>query len=212
MLARMEAARPDDTPRTLTATMPAKPQADEQAQLWQLVTELQRRIEVLERGRGARDGADEALVLAFVASTEGRSFSASALWRHASVDPVLADALEAADIDSATAARLVSASAYRVTPSPVGAIEQARRDSRGHSVAVAMLCELEASASEPATLPVCEHSKISRKKWNAVTRRRRLSSRHSRPVCLRYHVRHGDPADADRLFHVCGRRSPSLWR
>lgn len=88
-------------PQTLTATMPAKPQADEQAQLWQLVTELQRRIEVLERGRGARDGADEALVLAFVASTEGRSFSASALWRHASVDPVLADALEAADIDSA---------------------------------------------------------------------------------------------------------------
>ena len=128
-------------PQTLTATMPAKPQADEQAQLWQLVTELQRRIEVLERGRGARDGADEALVLAFVASTEGRSFSASALWRHASVDPVLADALEAADIDSAMSlgwffkARSGSHRRRLVR-------RAARRDSRGHSLAVAIFASL----------------------------------------------------------------------
>jgi hypothetical protein len=79
---------------------PVKPKADELAQLRQLVTELQRRVEVLEAGRGLRDAEDAALVLAFVASTRGLDFSAAALWRHASVDPVLADAMEAADIDN----------------------------------------------------------------------------------------------------------------
>jgi hypothetical protein len=58
------------------------------------------RLAVLEAGVGLRDHEDHVLVLAFVAATEGRSFSAAALWKHADVDPVLAGALEAAGIDS----------------------------------------------------------------------------------------------------------------
>jgi hypothetical protein len=64
------------------------------------VAVLTRRIEALERGRGARDGADEALVRQLGASTRGLIFSVRSLWAHRAVDMELAQALLDCDIDN----------------------------------------------------------------------------------------------------------------
>jgi hypothetical protein len=61
--------------------------------------EILRRLEALERRRGPRDAADEAVLAAL--ARLGRPFTARAAFRHAGlVDEALAAALEAADLSS----------------------------------------------------------------------------------------------------------------
>jgi hypothetical protein len=49
---------------------------------------------------GPRDRGDVALVATIVKGAKGRQFTAAALWRHRTVDSVLADSLLAVDIDN----------------------------------------------------------------------------------------------------------------
>ena len=118
--------------------------ADEQAR-------LRDRVAAIEAGRGLRDEEDYALVLALVASTRGLDFSAAALWRHASVDPVLADALEAADIDSP---RSVGKFLRRVSGHTVAGwrIEQVGTSREGIRWRL-RVCEFDTPSTEAATLP-----------------------------------------------------------
>ena len=50
-------------------------------------------LQLLERGRGARDQADVALLLAIAAAIEDRQFTSAQLVAHAKAAPALRDAL-----------------------------------------------------------------------------------------------------------------------
>ena len=58
-------------------------------------------LRLLERGRGARDQADVALLLAVAESISTRPFTSGQLVAHADADPALREALTAADVTSA---------------------------------------------------------------------------------------------------------------
>ena len=58
-------------------------------------------LRLLERGRGARDEADAALLVAVVESVGDRQFTSRQLEAHADADPALREALLAADVTSA---------------------------------------------------------------------------------------------------------------
>lgn len=58
-------------------------------------------LRLLERGRGARDAADMALLEAVAEATRDHQFTSAHLLEHVAADPALRDALEAADITSA---------------------------------------------------------------------------------------------------------------
>jgi hypothetical protein len=69
----------------------------EQARQRQMLAEI---LRLLERGRGARDEADQALLLALAEAVGDRQFTSAQLMAHAAVDPALHEALEAADVTS----------------------------------------------------------------------------------------------------------------
>jgi hypothetical protein len=58
-------------------------------------------LRALERGRGPRDSADGALLLAVAEAIGDRPWTSAQLVAHANVDPALREALTAADITSA---------------------------------------------------------------------------------------------------------------
>ena len=68
--------------------------------LQQIVDGQQRIIELLERGRGARDQADVALLLAVAEALGDRQFTSAALVAHAEADLALRQALVGADIST----------------------------------------------------------------------------------------------------------------
>lgn len=55
-------------------------------------------LRLLERGRGARDAADVALLIAIAEAIGDRPFTSAQLMAHADADPALREALTAADI------------------------------------------------------------------------------------------------------------------
>lgn len=57
-------------------------------------------LRLLERGRGARDQADEALLVAVVEAIGDRAFTVAQLLAHTEADQRLRDALVAADVDN----------------------------------------------------------------------------------------------------------------
>jgi len=96
------------------------------------VEQLAARVAVLEAGRGPRDAEDQALVVAIGVATKGLDFSASALCRHASVDPALSEAFEAADVDI-DSARQVGKLLRRIAGHDVAGwrVEQVGTDRKG---------------------------------------------------------------------------------
>ena len=71
-----------------------------------LETKIDRLLAAVERNRGARDAADERLLRTIAATLAGTRFTAAELLRHSRVNQDLADALEAADIDTENAIQL----------------------------------------------------------------------------------------------------------
>jgi hypothetical protein len=77
---------------------------DDQAELRAQLAALQQRVGALEARlapRGPRDRHDVALVHSIAVSVGGLNFSAAALWRRRAVDPALAAAIRACDLDNA---------------------------------------------------------------------------------------------------------------
>lgn len=72
--------------------------AAEQARQGEMLSTI---LRLLERGRGARDAADVALLVAVAEAIGDRAFTSAQLMAHAEADPALHAALEAADIVSA---------------------------------------------------------------------------------------------------------------
>jgi hypothetical protein len=74
--------------------------ANELAAVRAELLELRARVQALERGRGPRDDADRALVLALADAAAGLPFKAGMVFRRAVAVPALADALRNADVDN----------------------------------------------------------------------------------------------------------------
>jgi hypothetical protein len=90
-------------PRDATSRPPPVQDIPDLAALWATVRALQQAVQDLQQARspGPRDRNDGALIVVIATASRGLPFTSPALWRHRRVDPELASAFEAADLDTA---------------------------------------------------------------------------------------------------------------